>query len=183
VAWDLKGVLRVERAKWHALHRSGKSGGGPLCKTRTPPPTPATPLGAWVPSRLELISAAQAGLAEQLAGRLDGHLAAFVAHLREGLLAASTAVGLEVMAELMDTEVACLVGPKGKHDLARTAIRHGSDDGAVTLGGHRLPIRRAPRPQRRRRARPSRQCPAGSSPPPRSGSPSCWPARSMTGGG
>jgi hypothetical protein len=33
-----------------------------------------------------------------LAGRIDGHLAAFAEHMREGVLAASTAVGLEVMA-------------------------------------------------------------------------------------
>jgi putative transposase len=95
-----------------------------------------------MPSRLELISAAQAGLAKQLAGRIDGHLATFVEHMREGLLAASTAVGLEVMAELMHAEVTDLAGPKGRHDPNRTATRHGADDGTVTLGGRRLPIRR-----------------------------------------
>jgi putative transposase len=95
-----------------------------------------------VPDRLLLISSAQAGLAEQLAGRIDGHLATFVEHMREGLLAASTAVGLEVMTELMNTEVTELAGPQGRHDPTRTATRHGSDDGTVTLGGRRLPIRR-----------------------------------------
>ncbi|MGH8896448.1 MAG: hypothetical protein ACRDZ4_05340 [Egibacteraceae bacterium] len=107
--------------------------------SHTPDSTGYTP---GVPSRPELIWAAQAGLSQRLAGRIDDHLTTFVAHLREGLLAASTAVGLEVMAELMDAEVTDLAGPKGKHDPARTAKRHGGDDGAVTLGGRRLPIRR-----------------------------------------
>jgi hypothetical protein len=92
--------------------------------------------------RLRLVPTATLGLAERLAGRLDRHLARFAEHMREGLLAASTAVGLEVMAELMQAEVACLAGPKGKHNSTRTAKRHGRQDGTVTLGGRRLPVRR-----------------------------------------
>jgi putative transposase len=92
--------------------------------------------------RLRLVPTATLGLAERLAGRLDGHLARFVEHMREGLLAASTAVGLEVMAELMETEITDLAGPKGKHNSARTAKRHGGQDGTVTLGGRRVPVRR-----------------------------------------
>jgi transposase-like protein len=92
---------------------------------------------------LTLVSTADRGLlSERLAGRVDGHLAAFAEHMREGLLAASTAVGLEVMAELMETEVAELVGPKGRHDPDRTATRHGTEPGSVTLGGRRVPVRR-----------------------------------------
>ena len=72
------------------------------------------------PDRLRLVGTAPLGLPERLAGRLDGHLALFVEHMREGLLAASTAVGLDVMAELMETEVTDLAGPKGKHDPARS---------------------------------------------------------------
>jgi len=93
-------------------------------------------------SALRLAAATELGLPERLAGRLDEHLAAFVAHMTQGLLAASTAVGLEVMAELMDAEVADLAGPKGKHDPARAAKRHGSQPGTVTLGGRRLAVRR-----------------------------------------
>jgi putative transposase len=92
--------------------------------------------------RLRLVPTATLGLSERLAGRLDGHLARFVEHMREGLLAASTAVGLEVMAELMETEITDLAGPKGKHNPARTAKRHGGQDGTVTLGGRRVPVRR-----------------------------------------
>jgi putative transposase len=92
--------------------------------------------------RLRLVPATTLGLAERLAGRLDGHLARFAAHMREGLLAASVAVGLEVMAELMEAEVTDLAGPKGKHNPARTAKRHGSEHGTVTLGGRRVSVRR-----------------------------------------
>jgi putative transposase len=94
------------------------------------------------PSPLRLVSASTAGLPEWLAGRVDEHLAVFAAHMTQGLLAASTAVGLEVMSELMDVEVVELVGPKGKHDPARVAMRHGSEQGVVTLGGRRLGVRR-----------------------------------------
>jgi transposase-like protein len=91
---------------------------------------------------LTLVSTVDQGLPRRLAGRVDGHLAAFAEHMREGLLAASTAVGLEVMADLMDAEVTDLVGPKGRHDPDRTATRHGTEPGSVTLGGRRLPVRR-----------------------------------------
>jgi putative transposase len=92
--------------------------------------------------RLRLVGTATLGLAERLAGRLDGHLARFAEHMREGLLAASVAVGLEVMGELLPAEVTDLAGLKGKHNPARTAKRHGSQDGTVTLGGRRVPVRR-----------------------------------------
>src|SRR5215211_2359414 len=104
--------------------------------------TPAPADEAADHDRLRLVPTATLGLAEQLAGRLDGHLARFAEHLREGLLAASTAVGLDVMAELMAAEVTDLAGPKGKHNPARVAKRHGSQDGTVTLGGRRVPVRR-----------------------------------------
>lgn len=95
------------------------------------------------PSRLKpLPGSAAGGLPEGLTGRLDGHLARFAEHMCEGLLAASVAVGLEVMGELMAAEVAEVAGPRGKHDRGRAATRHGSEGGAVTLGGRRLPISR-----------------------------------------
>jgi hypothetical protein len=62
--------------------------------------------------------------------------------MREGLLAASTAVGLEVFEEMMGSEVEALVGPRGKHQPSRAAYRHGSEAGSVTLGGRRLAVRR-----------------------------------------
>ena len=90
----------------------------------------------------QLLPSSARELPEGLATRVDGHLARFAVHLREGLLAASVAVGLEVMDELMAAEVTGLAGPRGKHQEARTANRHGTEGGRVTLGGRRLPIRR-----------------------------------------
>ena len=41
----------------------------------------------------------------------------------------------------MEREVEEVVGPKGKHDRERTAKRHGHEDGSMTLGGRRVPVR------------------------------------------
>ncbi len=93
-------------------------------------------------SMLQLVSTADRGLSGPLAEAVDGHLATFAEHVREGLLAASTAVGLEVMTELMQAEVTDLAGPKGRHDAGRSHTRHGGEGGSVTLGGRRVPVRR-----------------------------------------
>jgi putative transposase len=61
---------------------------------------------------------------------------------QEGLLALSVGVGLGVLHELMAEEVDGVVGPKGKHDPERTAVRHGHDSGEVTLGGRRVAVER-----------------------------------------
>jgi transposase-like protein len=79
---------------------------------------------------------------ERLAGNVDEQLGLFAERMREGLLAASVAIGLEVMSELQEAEVIELAGPRGKHDPGRSAYRHGSEAGRVTLGGRRVPIRR-----------------------------------------
>lgn len=42
---------------------------------------------------------------------------------KDGLLALSVSVGLSVLDTLMEQEVDAVVGPKGKHDPARRAIR------------------------------------------------------------
>ncbi|MGH3787122.1 MAG: hypothetical protein ACRDRG_11360 [Pseudonocardiaceae bacterium] len=64
------------------------------------------------------------------------------ADMREGLLALAVGTGLQVMAQLMEADVAAVCGPKGKHNPAREAVRHGSEAGSVTLGGRRVPVRR-----------------------------------------
>ncbi|MDQ3850790.1 MAG: IS256 family transposase [Actinomycetota bacterium] len=61
---------------------------------------------------------------------------------KEGLLALSVGVGLGVLSELMSEEVDEVVGPKGKHDPGRGAVRHGSEAGSVTMGGRRVPVNR-----------------------------------------
>ena len=69
-------------------------------------------------------------------------LGQLVGSAKEGLLALSVGVGLGVLAELLEEEVVEVVGPKGKHDPGRTAVRHGHGAGEVTLGGRRLPVER-----------------------------------------
>src|SRR4051794_20446148 len=69
-------------------------------------------------------------------------LGELVGAAREGLLALSVGVGLGVVHELMEAEVTEVVGPKGKWNPDRVAKRHGHDDGSMTLGGRRVPVRR-----------------------------------------
>src|SRR5437016_1841363 len=60
----------------------------------------------------------------------------------EGLLALSVGAGLRLVHELMELEVEALAGPKGKHDAGRIVKRQGYEQGSVTLGGRRVPVRR-----------------------------------------
>jgi putative transposase len=62
--------------------------------------------------------------------------------MREGLLALAVGAGLQVMQALMDESVTALAGPKGGHDPNRVAVRHGDENGSVTLGGRRVAVRR-----------------------------------------
>jgi putative transposase len=43
---------------------------------------------------------------------------------------------------MFDAEITAACGPKGKHDADRGAVRHGSENGSVVLGGRRVPVRR-----------------------------------------
>jgi putative transposase len=61
---------------------------------------------------------------------------------KDGLLALSVGVGLGVLAEMMEAEVDDVVGPKGKPNPERTAVRHGHEAGEVTLGGRRVGVTR-----------------------------------------
>jgi transposase-like protein len=87
-----------------------------------------------------LVDVSGPALAERLAGKVSEQLELFASRMRQGLLAASVAIGVEVMAELVDVEVTEVAGPKGKHDSNRAAYRHGTEDGKVTLGGRRVPV-------------------------------------------
>ena len=82
------------------------------------------------------------GRIERLPQRVQDVLGGLAGAAKEGLLALSVGVGLGVLHELLEAEVDEVVGPKGKHDPDRTAVRHGHDDGEVTLGGRRVPVRR-----------------------------------------
>jgi putative transposase len=61
---------------------------------------------------------------------------------REGLLALAVGTGLQVLQAMLEEDVDRLVGPKGRHNPDRAAVRHGSEPGRVTLGGRRARIRR-----------------------------------------
>jgi putative transposase len=74
--------------------------------------------------------------------RVQEALGQLVGAAREGLLALSVEVGLGVLRELLELEVDELVGPKGRWNPDRTAVRHGHEDGEVTLGGRRVGVKR-----------------------------------------
>jgi putative transposase len=61
---------------------------------------------------------------------------------REGLLALAVGTGLQVLQAMLAEDVARLVGPKGRHNPDRAAVRHGAEPGQVTLGGRRVRVRR-----------------------------------------
>ena len=86
------------------------------------------PVGATASSgRAERVSVAMTEIAE---------------NMHEGLLALAVGAGLQVMQALMEADVTALAGQKGKHDMTRTAVRHGRERGSVTLGGRRVPVTR-----------------------------------------
>ncbi len=85
------------------------------------------PADATMPAVPERVSVAMAEIAE---------------NMQEGLLALAVGAGLQVMQTLMEADVTALAGPKGRHDAARTAVRHGCERGSVTLGGRRVPVTR-----------------------------------------
>ena len=62
--------------------------------------------------------------------------------VREGLLALAVGTGLQVLQAMLAEDVARLVGPRGRHNPDRMAVRHGSEPGRVTLGGRRVRVRR-----------------------------------------
>ena len=76
--------------------------------------------------------------------RVQGALGQLVGTAKEGLLALSVRVGLGVLRKLLEEEVDKIVGPKGKWNRDRTAVRHGHETGEVTLVGliaHHAPTR------------------------------------------
>ena len=95
-----------------------------------------------------------AGRIERLPQRVQDALGELAGAAKEGLLALSVGVGLGVLHEIMEAEVDEVVGPKGRHDPDRAAVRHGHESGEVTLGGCRVPGAGQPaaRPDGRRRA-------------------------------
>jgi putative transposase len=69
-------------------------------------------------------------------------LAELAGAARQGLLALAVGTGLGVLDSLLDADVERLVGPKGRHQPGRVAVRHGTQPGRVTLGGRRVRVDR-----------------------------------------
>jgi putative transposase len=90
----------------------------------------------------EVVSVPGGTDAARLPERVQEALGELAGAAKEGLLALSVGVGLGVMAELMEEELDEVVGPKGKHDPERCAVRHGHEAGEVTLGGRRVAVER-----------------------------------------
>ena len=88
------------------------------------------------------VATAQEASGRGLPARVQEALGELVGAAQEGLLALSVGVGLGVLHELMEEELDEVVGPKGRHDPDRVAVRHGHDGGEVTLGGRRVPVSR-----------------------------------------
>jgi putative transposase len=78
----------------------------------------------------------------QLPEQVTVAVAELASAAREGLLALAVGTGLQVLQTMLAEDVDRLVGPKGRHNPARAAIRHGSEPGQVTLGGRRVRVRR-----------------------------------------
>jgi putative transposase len=89
-------------------------------------------------SQIQSVEASTSAVPE----RVSVAMAEIAENMQEGLLALAVGAGLQVMAALMEADVSALAGPKGKHDGARTAVRHGRERGSVTLGGRRVPVTR-----------------------------------------
>jgi len=67
--------------------------------------------------------------------RVSVAMAEIAERMQEGLLALAVGAGLQVMQALMDADVTVLAGRKGRHDQARTAVRHGRERGSVASVG------------------------------------------------
>ena len=77
-----------------------------------------------------------------LPDRVQEALGQLVGAANEGLLALSVEIGLGVLGELLEQEVQQTVGPKGRWNSDRIAVRHGHENGEVTLGGRRVAVKR-----------------------------------------
>ena len=91
-------------------------------------------------SRPQVVTTSDA-VKSPLPAAIQDALGELVDAARDGLLALSVGVGLGVVHELMELEVTEIVGPKDKWE-ERTAKRHGHENGSMTMGGRRVPVRR-----------------------------------------
>ena len=92
---------------------------------------------------MKTVTSAQAVEAGGLPLRVQEALGELVEAAKEGLLALSV-VSARRAERADEEEVDEVVGPRGKHDPNRVAVRHGHEPGEVTLGGRRVPVERPP---------------------------------------
>ena len=95
-----------------------------------------------VPRNVHVVAQEQATRVADLPEEVGLALADIAAVAKEGLLAMSVAAGMAVMATLFEAEITAAAGDKGKHNPERTAVRHGTGKGSVTLGGRRVEVTR-----------------------------------------
>jgi len=95
-----------------------------------------------VPRSVRVVTQKQAAQLADLPEEMSLALADIAAVAREGLLAMSVAAGMAVMQTMFEAEVTGAAGVKGKHNPERTAVRHGTEKGTVTLGGRRVEVTR-----------------------------------------
>lgn len=95
-----------------------------------------------VPRNVRVVMQDQAAQLADLPEELTLGLADIAAVAREGLLAMSVAAGMAVMQTMFKAQVIAAAGVKGKHNPGRTAVRHGTEKGSVTLGGRRVEVTR-----------------------------------------
>jgi transposase-like protein len=95
-----------------------------------------------VPRNVHVVTQEHAARVAELPEEVGLALADIAVVAREGLLAMSVAAGMAVMATMFEAEITAAAGPKGKHNPARTAVRHGTEKGSVTLGGRRVEVTR-----------------------------------------
>jgi putative transposase len=95
-----------------------------------------------VPRNVHVVTQEHAARVAELPEEVSLALADIAVVAREGLLAMSVAAGMAVMATMFEAEITAAAGPKGKHNPARTAVRHGTEKGSVTLGGRRVEVTR-----------------------------------------
>lgn len=95
-----------------------------------------------VPRNVHVVAQEQATRVADLPEEVSLALADIAAVAKEGLLAMSVAAGMAVLATLFEAEITAAAGVKGKHNPERTAVRHGTGKGSVTLGGRRVEVTR-----------------------------------------
>jgi Transposase, Mutator family len=95
-----------------------------------------------VPRNVHVVRQEHAGRVVELPEEVSLALAEIAVVAREGLLAMSVAAGMAVMQTMFEAEITAAAGQKGKHNPARTAVRHGTEKGSVTLGGRRVEVTR-----------------------------------------